>query len=135
MGKFVPVSLTRIPYCIHPRRLLWLRGALPCLSSLKTRPSEVIASDEFLQIGNTSFRPVHVAHGIRRHAFRHGLFVRLRSDSRNECLHRTVFGAADPNAPFEARIALRIRLGIGHINCVVPVYEDPARPAELLPFF
>src|SRR5262245_58302820 len=89
--------------------------------------------DEFLQIVGGSFRPVNVAHGVRRDAFRYGLFVRLRSNSGNQGLHRPVFSAADPNAPFEARIALRIRLRIAHIDYVVTVNKDSARPAELLP--
>src|SRR5262244_554401 len=89
--------------------------------------------DEFLQIIGSRFRSIDIAHGIRRHAFRHGLFVRLRSSARNQGLHRPVFSTADSDAPFESGIALRVRLGIGDINSVVSINEDPARTAELLP--
>src|SRR4029077_12198728 len=58
--------------------------------------------DEFFQIVGTSFRPVYIAHSIRRHAFRHGLFVRLRSDARNEGLHRTLFCAHATTCPSSA---------------------------------
>src|SRR5262249_12446348 len=89
--------------------------------------------DEFLQIIGRSFRPIYIAHDVRRRAFWHGLFLRLRPDSRNQGVHRPVFSAADPNAPFEAGVALRIRLRIAHIDYVVAVNKDSARPAELLP--
>src|SRR5262245_1850915 len=72
--------------------------------------------DEFLQMVGASLLPIYIAHGIRRHAFRHGLFVWLRSSARNQGLHRPVFSAADSDAPFESGIALRVRLGIGDIN-------------------
>jgi hypothetical protein len=43
--------------------------------------------DVFRQIVRTSFRPVDVADGIRRHAFRHRLFVGLGPDARNQRVH------------------------------------------------
>src|SRR5262245_1635098 len=82
---------------------------------------------------SSAWCPIYVAHGIRRHTFRHGLFVRLRSDSGNQGLHRPIFSAADPDAPFEAGVPLRIRLRIAHIDYVVAVNKDSARPTELLP--
>src|SRR5712691_2598656 len=91
--------------------------------------------DEFPHGHPGGFGPVNVAHSIRDHAFADALGLRLRAQARDERLDRAVPHAADPDAPLEARVELRIRLVIGHINRVVPVDEDPARPAELLPLF
>src|SRR6266571_3993334 len=91
--------------------------------------------DEFPHCHPGGFGPVEVAHGIRDHAFADALGLGLRAQAWNESSDRAVPHAADPDAPLEAGIELRIRLVIGHVNRVVPVDEDPARPAELLPLF
>src|ERR1700730_12347509 len=53
---------------------------------------------------------------------------------RNEGRDLAVLGAADPDAHLEARIGLLVGLRIRHVEHVVLVDEDRARPAELLPF-
>src|SRR5260370_18967682 len=53
---------------------------------------------------------------------------------RNEGRDLAVLGAADADALLEARIGLLVGLRIRHIEHVVLVDEDGARPAELLPF-
>ena len=53
---------------------------------------------------------------------------------RNEGRDLAVLGAADPDALLEARIGLLVGLRIRHVEHVVLVDEDRARPAELLPF-
>src|SRR6266568_581125 len=61
------------------------------------------------------FGPVDVALGIRDHAFAHALGLGFRTQAWNESSDRAVPHAADPDAPLEARVELRVRLVIGHI--------------------
>src|SRR5260370_902397 len=53
---------------------------------------------------------------------------------RNEGRDLAVLGAADADALLEARIGLLVGLRIRHVEHVVLVDEDRARPSELLPF-
>src|SRR5262249_32946178 len=53
----------------------------------------------------------------------------------DECRHDTITDSTDPNASLPAIMILcnRFRFGIGHIDNVVLVNEDAARPAKLEP--
>src|SRR5262249_31116042 len=53
----------------------------------------------------------------------------------DECRHDTITDSTDPNASLPAIMILcnRFRFGIGHVNDVVLVNEDAARPAKLEP--
>src|ERR1700674_1122537 len=53
---------------------------------------------------------------------------------RNEGCDLAVLGAADADAGLEARIVVLVRLIVRHVDHVVLVDGDVARPAELLPF-
>src|ERR1700674_3141664 len=53
---------------------------------------------------------------------------------RNEGCDLAVLGAADADAGLEARIVVLVRLIVRHVDIVVLVDGDVARPAELLPF-
>ena len=52
-----------------------------------------------------------------------------------ECRHDTITDSTDPNASLPAIMILcnRFRFGIGHVDDVVLVNEDAARPAKLEP--
>src|SRR5262249_42462434 len=53
----------------------------------------------------------------------------------DECRHDTITDSTDPNASLPAIMILcnRFRFGIGHVDDVVLVNEDAARPAKLEP--
>src|SRR5262249_59347546 len=57
----------------------------------------------------------------------------LRRRCGNEGGHLPILDAADPDALFEALVALLVGLGIGHVDHVVLVDEDTARPTKLSP--
>jgi hypothetical protein len=59
----------------------------------------------------------------------------VRAETGDEHLDLTVIDGADADATFESRIIFGIGLVIGHIEIIVLVDEDCARPAELFPFF
>ena len=59
---------------------------------------------------------------------------RLGTGCRNEGRDPAVLGAADADAGLEARIVVLVRLIVRHVDHVVLVDVDVARPAELLPF-
>src|ERR1700730_8317777 len=89
----------------------------------------------FLQIFRTDFRAVDRTFRIHGNAFCRagsgGNFGRIR----NECRYHSVFYVSDSNAPFPAVVVLGngLRFGVGHVNGVMLVDENSARPAELLP--
>src|ERR1700757_2515616 len=58
----------------------------------------------------------------------------LGTGRRNEGRDPAVLGAADADAGLEARIVVLVRLIVRHVDHVVLVDGDVARPAELLPF-
>src|ERR1700674_1251587 len=58
----------------------------------------------------------------------------LGTGCRNESRDPAVLGAADADAGLEARIVVLVRLIVRHVDHVVFVDGDVARPAELLPF-
>ena len=74
-------------------------------------------------------RPIDVAVGVGRDAFAGAVGVGIRNERR----HLAVFRAPDPDPPLEGGIRLLVRLRVGGVEHVVPVDEDSARPAELLP--
>src|SRR5258706_12554568 len=78
-------------------------------------------------------RPVNIALGIRGHAFPRYVGLRVRPQSRDEGFDHAVPRAADPDAALEAGVHLLVRLVIDHVEHVVRVDINPARPAELLP--
>src|SRR5467141_4854750 len=61
-------------------------------------------------------------------------FGRLGLRCWNEGRHLAILGAADADAGLETRIAALVRLIVRHVDHVVLVDGDVARPAELLPF-
>src|SRR6516162_1817920 len=83
----------------------------------------------------TDLGAVDVACGIGRHALRGAGGGRLLDRVGNEACHHAVADAADPDAALPAVVILRHRFGfgIGHVDDVVLVDEDAARPAELIP--
>src|SRR5207247_1948091 len=73
----------------------------------------------------------HVAVFVSRDAFRH---VGLRPFLGDEGRDLTILDAADPDALPKRCIEFFARLGIGHVEDVVAVDVEAARPAELPPF-
>src|SRR5687768_18360641 len=92
--------------------------------------------DVLLERLGPSVGAVDVAAGVDRGAFGGavvgGLLVRVG----NEPGHLAVSRAADPDPPLPRPVGGidRAGLGIGDVDHVIPVDEDPAGPAELLPF-
>src|SRR3954470_12695276 len=94
------------------------------MSSWSVRP----ASDVFPQRHPARQRSVDVSVRVGRNAL-----LRAVRSVRNERGDLAVAHAADTDAPGEAGIRLLVGLGIGHVDCVVAIDEDAARPPELLP--
>src|ERR1700681_2029887 len=69
---------------------------------------ESLVLDVFPQVLGTGFRPIHVAHRIRRHAFRHTGGFCLRPQSRDKHFDDSIFGAADSNPLLHAGVHLFI---------------------------
>src|ERR1700730_4006242 len=112
------------------------------MSRLSVREGAVLALHILLQHLRQSdirIRPdlgcVEVAFGINRNRHRCARldFVGLRFRIGNEVLHRSIFRAADPNPPLEARVVSRVRLCVGHIDRIVGGNEDGFRTAKLFP--
>src|SRR5690606_14170029 len=78
---------------------------------------------------------VDVPGGIHGNAFcRAGPgIILVRLGIRNERVHKSVDGAADPDAAFPSLIPARVGFGIGRVEDVVGVDEEPAGTAELRP--
>src|SRR5271165_224269 len=83
-------------------------------------------------------RPIDSSVLVCRHPFRIAGRPESRCRIRNERRHRSVLRAADPDAALPARVmTIPVAIGrfrIGHVNRIVPIDIDPARPAELFPF-
>src|SRR5580765_5571836 len=90
-----------------------------------------------LQGPRADFRPVDIPLRVDGHAFGRarprGVFDRVG----NERDHFPVLHAADSNASFPAGVIPRDgdRFGVGHVNVVALVDEDPAGTTELRPLF
>src|SRR5262245_40014720 len=87
-----------------------------------------------------NFRPIDVTLSVGRNAFRRACpcarsRVRVRLRVWYECGDLTVSGASYADAALPAGISPRVRLRVGHINDVVFINENAARPSELLPLF
>jgi hypothetical protein len=68
-------------------------------------------------------------------AFRGARARRVLIGVGNERDDLPVLDAANPDAPFPSRVipSDRSRFGVGHVDAIAPVDEDPARAAELRP--
>src|SRR5262245_5047884 len=102
-----------------------------------SRPTLILLLDVFLQRPRADFRPIHIPLSVGRDAFgraRSG-FVGILFRVGNESDGLAVSGAPDTDAALPARVSPRIRLRVSHINNVVFINENPARTAELSPFF
>src|SRR6266849_285526 len=94
-------------------------------------PTSPLILHEFLQGLLVGEPAEHVAVLVGRDAFRH---VGLRPFLGDEGRDLSILDAADPDALPERRIEFLARLGIGHVEDVVAVDVEAARPAELPPF-
>src|SRR5262245_37317678 len=80
------------------------------------------------------FCPIDVALQVGNDTLPGDVGLRVRSQAGNELLHGAVLRAAYSHAALEARIHLRVRLVIDHVQRVAAIDVNAARPAELLPF-
>ena len=87
--------------------------------------------NELFQVPLAREAAVHIALVVCRDFFRR---LELRIHKRNKRGDLAVFGAADPDALFEAGISFLVRCRVGYIHGVVIIDEDAARPSELFPF-
>src|SRR5581483_1318627 len=98
-------------------------------------------SDVSLNPARADFRPVDDAVGVGRDALgraRRPRAVRVRFRIGDERGDAAVARAADADAAFSARVVAVLafdvaRLRVGHVQRVVPIDEEAARTAELLP--
>src|SRR5262249_50936442 len=85
------------------------------------------------QIPRAGFARVEVARGIYDDTFgRAGRFL-LGAEGRDEGGDLAILGATDADPWPDTRVVFPVRLMIGHVEDVVAVNVDAARPAELLP--
>ena len=75
-----------------------------------------------------------IAGTIDGNPFSHGSIGRIGFVRRHEGCHLAVLQAPNANALEPAWMPLWLRFRVRRINCVVPVYRQPAHAAELPPF-
>ena len=94
-----------------------------------------LAPDIALERTRPDFGAVNVSRRINRHTLCCTGVARLFHRIGDERQHRAVDGTPNANTTltFVARRSNRARLGVGHIQHVVGIYNQPARARELVP--
>src|SRR5215813_2336922 len=115
----------------NPHAFFTIRHSRVTSYSFKMRGLLVL--DVLPQILCAGLPRVEVTRGIGRDTFGHAGRLVFGAEGRDKGCDLAVSGAADANSRPDTPVVFCVRLGIRHVNGVVAIDEDPARPAELLP--